>query len=115
WTHYRLGDAYVQKFRVTADPTWLALAEEALRHSLALDPQQAGARRHLAYVLYTRHEFEDAVREASRAVAVDPGDSHAWGVLGDAHLEVGRYAEAELAYRRGRRDGGGRCHLRRRP
>lgn len=100
WTHYRLGDAYVQKFRVTADPIWLGLAERALRRSLALDPEQASARRHLAYVLYTRHEFDDAAREAARAVAADPGDSHAWGVLGDAHLEVGRYAEADLAYRR---------------
>ena len=33
-------------------------------------------------------------------MAADPGDSHAWGVLGDAHLEVGRYAEAERAYQR---------------
>ena len=71
WTHYRLGDAYVQKFRATADPTWLALAERALRRSLALEPEQASARRHLAYVLYSRHEFEDAAREAARAVAVD--------------------------------------------
>src|SRR5262245_52468144 len=30
WIHYRLGDAYVQKFRATADPSWLALAERAL-------------------------------------------------------------------------------------
>jgi tetratricopeptide (TPR) repeat protein len=100
WTHYRLGDAYVQKFRVTADPSWLELAERALRQSVALMPEQASARRHLAYVLYTRHEFEAAAREAAHAVAIDPGDSHAWGVLGDAHLEVGRYADAEAAYRR---------------
>jgi tetratricopeptide (TPR) repeat protein len=100
WTHYRLGDAYLQKFRVTSDPTWLGLAEEALRQSLALAPGQASARRHLAYVLYTRHEFEAAAREAAHAVLIDPADSHAWGVLGDAHLEVGRYAEAEEAYRR---------------
>ena len=100
WTYYRLGDAYVQKFRATADPSWLTLAERALRRSLALDPEQASARRHLAYVLYTRHDFDDAAREAARAVAADPGDSHAWGVLGDAHLEVGRYVEAERAYRR---------------
>ena len=99
WTHYRLGDAYVQKFRTTADPIWLELAERALRRSIALAPDQASARRHLAYVLYTRHEFDDAAREATRAVAIDPHDSGAWGVLGDARLEVGRYVEAETAYR----------------
>src|SRR5262245_56643304 len=43
WTHYRLGDAYLQKFRVTSDPTWLGLAERALRQSLALAPEQASA------------------------------------------------------------------------
>lgn len=100
WTNYRLGDAYLQKFRVTSDPTWLGLAEQALRQSLALAPEQASARRHLAYALYMRHEFEAAAREATHAVRIDPTDSHAWGVLGDAHLEVGRYAEAEDAYRR---------------
>jgi tetratricopeptide (TPR) repeat protein len=100
WTHYRLGDAYVQKFRATADPSWLALAERALRRSLVLDPGQTSARRHLAYVLYSRHEFDDAAREAERAVAIDSEDSHAWGILGDAHLEVGRYPEADRAYRR---------------
>jgi tetratricopeptide (TPR) repeat protein len=98
WTHYRLGDAYVQKFRTTAEPIWLELAERALRGSIALAPDQASARRHLAYVLYTRHEFDDAAREAARAVTIDPHDSGAWGVLGDARLEVGRYVEAEAAY-----------------
>ena len=67
WTHYRLGDAYLQKFRVTSDPTWLGLAEQALRQSLALAPEQASARRHLAYALYMRHEFEAAAREATHA------------------------------------------------
>jgi tetratricopeptide (TPR) repeat protein len=31
---------------------------------------------------------------------MDPGDSHAYGIMGDAYLEVGKYAAAEDAYRK---------------
>ncbi len=50
--------------------------------------------RHLAYVLYSRHAFAEAAGEAAKAIALDPSDSHAFGALGDAQLEVGQYAEA---------------------
>jgi tetratricopeptide (TPR) repeat protein len=97
---YRLGDAYIQKSRETGDPGYLDRAEQALRASLRIAPGRSGALRHLAYVLYQRHEFAEAATQAQRAVALDPADSHAWGVLGDARLEVGMYEEAETAYRR---------------
>jgi tetratricopeptide (TPR) repeat protein len=51
-------------------------------------------------VLYFRHAFDEAAVEATRAIALDPHDSHAYGILGDAELEVGKYAEAEHAYTR---------------
>src|SRR6058998_3054799 len=57
-SYYRLGDAYIQKTRESGDVTYLNLAEQALRKSLAIAPQQSGVLRHLAYVFYTRHEFE---------------------------------------------------------
>jgi tetratricopeptide (TPR) repeat protein len=97
---HRLGDGYVRKARESGDAAYLDRAEAALRQSLALQPGQSGARRHLAYVLYSRHDFAAAAIEAERALAFDPADRHAWGVLGDARLEVGRYAEAEAAYAR---------------
>ena len=97
--HYRLGDAYVLKSRESGDPAYLDLAERALRRALELAPNHAGAIRHLAYVHSARHDFVEAEREARRAVALDPADGDAWGVLGDALLELGRYAEAAEAYR----------------
>jgi tetratricopeptide (TPR) repeat protein len=99
-SYYRLGDAYVQKARESADFSYFALAERALRQALELDPRQAGARRHLAYVLYSRHEFAGAAAEAAEAIVLDPTDSHAYGILGDAYLEMGEYEQAELVYRR---------------
>jgi tetratricopeptide (TPR) repeat protein len=94
----RLADACIQKARATGDVGYFGRAEAALRKALELDPRHGEAVRQLAFVLYSRHDFEGAAREARRALALDPGDRHAYGVLGDALLEVGRYAEARETY-----------------
>jgi tetratricopeptide (TPR) repeat protein len=98
--YYRLGDAYLQKARQNGDITYVELAERALRTCLEIAPDHSGAARHLAYALYTRHAFEEAAAMAAKAIAMDPADSHAYGILGDARLEVGQYAEARAAYER---------------
>jgi tetratricopeptide (TPR) repeat protein len=98
--YLRLGDAYIQKARTTGDVAYYSRAEEAIRKSLELAPDMAGAWRHLAYVYSARHEFPGAAAHAARAIELDPGDADAHGVLGDARLELGRYDEAEAAYRR---------------
>ena len=96
--YFRLGDAYIQKSRQTGDLSYLGLAEAALRKALELAPGNAGATRHLAYVFASRHEFREAAAQARRAIELDPRDSHAQGVLGDALLELGEYDEAARAF-----------------
>jgi tetratricopeptide (TPR) repeat protein len=96
--YYRLGDAYIQKAREGGDLTYITLAEQALRTALDLAPRFSGAARHLAYVFYYRHAFEEAATQAVKAIALDATDSHAYGILGDAYLEVGQYAQAQQAY-----------------
>jgi tetratricopeptide (TPR) repeat protein len=98
-TWLRLGDAMIRKARETGDLAYFGRAEQALRRSLEVAPDNAGALRHLAYVFYSRHQFAEAVEHAGRAVEVDRADGDAWGVLGDAYLELGRYDDAERAYR----------------
>jgi tetratricopeptide (TPR) repeat protein len=93
-----LGDALIRKARETGDPSYLNRAEEALKKSLGLAPQNAAALRHLAYVFYSRHEFAPAALYSRKAIEINPEDSDAYGVLGDASLEMGRYAEAQAAY-----------------
>lgn len=97
-TYVRLGDAFIRKARETGDLTYFTRAEAALQTSLQLAPRSAGALRHLAYVFYARHEFVEAATHAAQALELDPTDGDAYGVLGDAYLEVGRYADAESAY-----------------
>jgi tetratricopeptide (TPR) repeat protein len=100
YVYYHLGDAYIQKARESGDPTYFELAEQALRKSLSLNPEQSGARRHLAHVMALRHDFAAAAVEAEKAIAIDPGDVDAHGVMGDAYLEMGRFEQAEKAYKK---------------
>jgi tetratricopeptide (TPR) repeat protein len=76
------------------------LAEKALQTCLEIAPAHSGAARHLAYAMYMRHGFEEATVQARKAIALDGTDSHAYGILGDAYLEVGKYEAAANTYQR---------------
>ena len=80
--------------------SYFDLAEQALRKSLELAPTNAAAVRHLAFVFSSRHDFEQAIVHATRALRLAPGGRRRPGVLGDALLELGRYDEADAAYAR---------------
>ncbi|MGC2302375.1 tetratricopeptide repeat protein [Candidatus Binatus sp.] len=98
--YYRLGDLYVQKGRQTGDITYFNLGGNSLREALKLQPDLAPAHRHLAFVLYSLHDFAGATAEAHQAIKLDPNDSYAYGVLGDAQFETGEYPEAADTYSR---------------
>jgi tetratricopeptide (TPR) repeat protein len=96
--YYRLGDLYVQKGRQTGDITYFNLAGNSLREALKVAPTLEPAHRHLAFVLYSLHDFRGAANEARRAIQLNANDSYAYGVLGDAELETGAYIEAGQTY-----------------
>jgi tetratricopeptide (TPR) repeat protein len=96
--YYRLGDLYVQKGRQTGDITYFNLAGRSLREALKLLPVFEPAHRHLAFVLYSLHDFGGAASEAHQAIQLNASDSYAYGVLGDSELETGAYPEATRTY-----------------
>jgi tetratricopeptide (TPR) repeat protein len=98
--YHRLGDAYILKARASGDLAYFDRAEQAIQKSVELGLQQAAAWRRLAYVSLSRHQFDEARARAAQALALDPDDADALGILGDAQLEVGRYEEADQAYQR---------------
>jgi tetratricopeptide (TPR) repeat protein len=98
--YYGLGDALIRKARETGDPSYFNRAEEALKKSLEINPNNAGAMRHLAYVFYSRHEFEPAAVHAGKAIEMDSTDGDSYGILGDALMETGEYQKADDAYRK---------------
>ena len=96
--YHQLGDAYIQKARAGGDPADWDRAEQAIQKSIELGFRHPAAWRRLAYVSLSRHQFAEAQARAARALALDPEDADALGILGDAHLELGRYEEADRAY-----------------
>jgi tetratricopeptide (TPR) repeat protein len=95
-----LGLAYVQQARVTTDPSYYPKAEAILRRSLRDDRQNAVAFVGMASLAAARHRFDDALGWGRRAEALDPYDANAYGTIGDALVELGRYDAAFRAFQR---------------
>ncbi|WP_170317004.1 tetratricopeptide repeat protein [Acrocarpospora corrugata] len=95
-----LGAAYVQHARVTGDPSFYPKAEQAVERSLALKPGNFAGLTGQAALAAGRHDFSAAVRLADQAVAVNPYGPVAYGVLADAHTQLGDYEQATRAITR---------------
>jgi tetratricopeptide (TPR) repeat protein len=100
-TSAALGIAYVQRARITADPSTYPLAQAVLARSLRLQPTgNAEALLGLGTLAAARHDFTSALRWGRRAVKAAPYDADVYGLLGDAQLELGRYGAAFTSFQR---------------
>ena len=91
----QLGLAYVAQARVTADPSWYPKAEGVLHQSLRLHPDEnVDGALGVGALDLARHDFAAALRQGRRASSLDPYDADAYGVIGDALIELGRYPAA---------------------
>ena len=96
-----LGIAYVQRARITSDPSTYPLAQVVLSRSLKLQPTgNAEALVGLGTLAAARHHFTDALRWGRRARKAAPYDADVYGLLGDAQLELGRYGAAFGSFQR---------------
>jgi tetratricopeptide (TPR) repeat protein len=96
----RLGDAFMQKARETMDLSYYGRAESAYRKSLALHPGYANALVGIAWVLSGRHQFEESIEWANKALKAEPNRADAYGLLGDAATEMGDYDTAFEHYQK---------------
>ena len=78
--------------RVTAHGALARRAEAVARRVLARDPDSHLARRHLAAALAAQHRFVEAIGEAERCIAIQPGDAWSFGVIADSSIELGDYS-----------------------
>jgi tetratricopeptide (TPR) repeat protein len=95
----QLTERYFQKLRETGDLTWLKKARRTAEASVTVMPERnlSGVAA-LAHAQLASHRFRDAVETARRVVAIQPNESFARALLGDALLEFGELDDARNGY-----------------
>lgn len=95
-----LGLAYEQRARETGDASYYSRAGGVFRRALELAPDDRDALIGIGSLALSRHEFGRALDLGRRALRQDPESARAYGVIGDALIELGRYQEAFAAFDR---------------
>lgn len=93
-SYSRLALGYARRARETADGAYYEKGHEALDKALALQPDAYEARRIRPWLLLGQHEFAAALDAAKELNKEYPDDVMVWGMLTDAHVELGNYDEA---------------------
>ena len=97
-SYVQLGSAYLQKARETGDLSYYARAEAAARKALELEPGYAGAMVLMGAVALGSHQFPEALAWAGSALELDQRNPDAYGVLGDAQIELGQFEAGIASY-----------------
>jgi tetratricopeptide (TPR) repeat protein len=96
----KLGEALMQKARDTMDVSYYSRADAVFRESLSLNGANVFALNGMAWVAGSRHDFDKSIEWAHRTIAIDPMNHAAYGLLGDAALEMGNYQAALKHYQK---------------
>ena len=93
-----LASAHTARAREIADSTHYDMALALLDEARRVAPDRAPIDKIEAWTRLGRHEFGTAERLARKTTAAHPEDAEAWGILGDALMELARIEEAGEAY-----------------
>ena len=89
-----LAMAYARRARETSDVAFYTKAEETLKKSFELAPDNFEGLKTQAWLLLGRHEFAKAREVAMKLNKQVPDDVTVYGYLADANAELGNYKEA---------------------
>lgn len=95
-----LGVAYQQKARETNDPAFYVEAERTFRQALQLKPDDYNSLVGMGTLELSRHDFKSALDWGNKAQRLFPDKAYAYGVIGDAWIELGNYDQAVTAFQR---------------
>jgi len=95
--HVELAMSLARRARETSDVAFYAQADEALKQSLLLKPDNFEALKAQTWILLGKHEFSRALELATRLQKQNPDDVTVYGYLTDANVELGNYKAAEQA------------------
>ena len=92
-----LALALSRRARETSDVKFYADAEQILKKSFEISPDNFDGRRIQVWLLLGKHEFAAAREEALKLNKRTPDDVMVYGFLTDANVELGNYDKAEQA------------------
>jgi tetratricopeptide (TPR) repeat protein len=92
-----LAMAYARRARETSDVQFYSQAEETLKRSFAIAPDNYEGLKTQAWLQLGRHEFAKALETATRLNQKTPDDVIVYGYLVDANVELGNYKAAVAA------------------
>ncbi len=95
-----IGDLLAQLERDTGESGYYASAEAAYQYALKLKPDATAAMTGMAWVTGGRHQFDKSIEWVNQALKVDPASVAAYGILGDAEVELGDYDAAFENYQK---------------
>jgi tetratricopeptide (TPR) repeat protein len=93
----QLATALARRARETSDVAFYEQAEDALKKSFELSPNNLEAEKIHVWLLLGRHEFPGALEAATVLNRKVPDDVLVYGFLVDANAELGNYSAAENA------------------
>jgi len=93
-----LADALLRQARVRDNGRLAGRAGDVLKAVLKEQPAHYEAKRMLGAVYLSQHRFREALELARVARDQRPEDAWNYGIIGDAHLEIGDYEQAFDAF-----------------
>jgi tetratricopeptide (TPR) repeat protein len=91
----QLAQAYIQESRISGDHAYYDKAAlELLGDVVKAEPKNFDALCCKATVLLSQHHFAEALEVAKRALPINPNSAFIYGLMCDANVELGNYAEA---------------------
>lgn len=98
--HTQLGIAYLDKAGEVTNAAFYLKSQAALEEALRRDPENFNATSAMGKLALAAHDFPRALRFGERAREINPTIASNYGILTDAHVELGHYAAAERTLQR---------------
>lgn len=92
-----LAMALLRRARETSDPNYYGQAEDAVKKSLELSPNNFDTEKIRVSILLGEHEYPAALAAAKALNKKVPDDVMVYGLLTDANAELGNYKDAEVS------------------
>jgi tetratricopeptide (TPR) repeat protein len=94
----QIATIYIAEARITGEhPYYYPAIHKILDGVLAIQPQNFEGNVLKASVYMSQHKFGEAKALAEKAKAINPSNAYVYGVLVDANVELGNYADAVAA------------------